>query len=216
VNARSIGVLALVVAGCVSQTPQEADAARRGRDDARRDLARGRPRSPVIGTLRDDESPLDLATGRVRFSVGCCNSRERIAYRDAYEDVVDEARAAGRLAGRTLARKATTRDAVAARFAAGVGAEVRLGRTTVASPDGRFRFEAAPASGVYGVALWEVDVEGGGREELRRLGADRAVVVFDEDGGTLFVRDAAARAYVTFDVATALPLQVFPDSAADR
>jgi len=215
VNARSIGVVALVLAGCVTQTPQEADAARRGRDDARRDVARGRPRAPVIGTLRDDESPLDLATGFVKFSVGCCNSRERAAYRDAYEDVVDEARADGRLAGRTLARKATTRDAVVARFAAG-GAEVRLGRTTVATADGRYRFEAAPASGVYGVALWEVDVEGGGREELRRLGADFAVVVFDEDGGTLFVRDAAARAYATFDVATALPLQVFPDSAAAR
>jgi hypothetical protein len=213
VNARRICAAAALLAGCAAMTPQETDAARRGRDDARRDVARGRLRMPVVGLVPDDESPLDLATGLVKFSVGCCNSREKRAYRDAYQDVVDDARADGRLAGKTLARKATTRDAVASVFASGAGAEIRLGQPGVETSDGRIRIEAAPASGLYGVALWEVDVASGDRDELRRLGADRAVVVVDETSGTLFLRDSAARVYATFDVPTALPLQVFPDSA---
>ena len=79
-----------------------------------------------------------------------------------------------------------------------------------------FRIEAAPASGVYGVGLWEVDVASGDREELRRLGADRVLVVFDAAGESMFVRDAAAGIYATFDLPRALPLQVFRVSAAAR
>jgi hypothetical protein len=216
VRSPALCVAALVIAGCVAQTPQEADAARRGRDDARRDVARGRPRRAFVGFVRDDESPLDVETGFVKFSVGCCNTRASAAYRAAYQEVVDEAAAAGRLSGAALVAKATTRDAVAARFAGGAGMEVRIGGAGVESPGARFRVEAAPASGVYGVGLWEVDVASGEREELRRLGADRALVVFDADGGSLFVRDAAAGVYATFDLPTALPLQVFPASAAAR
>ena len=69
---------------------------------------------------------------------------------------------------------------------------------------------------MYGVGLWEVDLAGGDREELRRLAADRAVVVFDEDGESLFIRDPAAGVYATFHLPTALPLQVFSDRAAAR
>jgi hypothetical protein len=214
VRTPALCLAALAIAGCVAQTPQEADAARRGRDDARRDVARGRPRRAVVGFVRDDENPLDVETGLVKFSVGCCNTRDAAAYRAAYQEVVDEAVAAGRLAGAALARKATTRDAVAARFADRAGTEVRLGGAGIESPGARFRIEAGPASGVYGVGLWEVDLASGDREELRRLGADRALVVFDEDGGTLFVRDAAAGVFATFDLPTALPLQVFPAAAA--
>jgi len=203
-------LLTIVLASCVAATPEEMDAARRGRDDARADLARGRPRQAVIGFLRDDESLLE-PTGRVRFSVGCCKSHERIAYCDAYESVMDAARADGRLAGLTLEKKATTRDAVAARFASAPGVEVKMGGPGAPSPDGRFRVEASPASGVYGVALWEIDATTGEKEELRRLGADRASVLFDATNGTLLVHDARVGAFATFDLATALPLQVFSE-----
>jgi hypothetical protein len=215
VKSGAVLLTALLVAGCVAMTPGELDAARRGREDARIDVERGRPRTAYVGFLLDEDSPLDVDTGFVKFSVGCCKSHERLAYREAYESVVASARRAGRFDGRTLERKATTREAVAARLAAvGGGAEVKMGGPGLESPDGRFHVEAAPASGVYGVALWSTDKGSGGRDELRRLGGDRVVAAFDETGDVLYVRDSAVGAYATFDLPTALPLQVFSDRGA--
>ncbi len=211
VRARLLVLPVLLAAGCISPSPEAMEAARRGRDDALADVARGRPRTAFIGLQRDDESPLDPKTGRVRFSVGCCKSTERIAYCGAYQDVVDDAVSQGGLSGAALLRKATTRDAVAARFAAGRGVEVGVGGPGIEAPGGRFHVDVAPASGVYGISLWSTDRGDGSREELRRLGADRVVAAFDEKGETLFVRDSAAGVYATFDLLTQLPLQVFPD-----
>src|SRR6185436_18790273 len=111
--------LAAALAGAAGCTilpvpPELTAAAQRGRDDAERDLARGRPRFAVVGLLSEDDSPLDPKTGLVKFSVGCCKSRERLAYCEAYDDVFAQAGDAGRLRGVTLERKATTRAAVAA------------------------------------------------------------------------------------------------------
>ena len=206
----------LLLAGCVSPSPEVIASAQRGHDDARSDIARHRPRVAFIGLVRDDESALDPSTGLTRFSAGCCKSHERIAYCDAYNDEIDAARGRGALAGMTLQRKATTRAAVEARFDAGGATQIRLGGPATTSPGARFRVEIAPGAGRVAVALWSTDAVSGERSELRYLGADEARIAFDGDGSTLFLRDDGARLYATFDLPTALPLQVFPDPPRER
>ncbi len=79
------------------------------------------------------------------------------------------------------------------------------------APGGRFRVEIGPGGAYESTALWSLDRTTGEREELRFLGRDRAVVAFDEAAETLFLRDDAARVYATFDLPSALCLEVFPD-----
>jgi hypothetical protein len=201
----------IVVAGCVSATPEQIAAAQRGRDDAKRDLALGRARRAMVGSVRDDESALDAATGLAQFSAGCCKSTERLAYCAAYNEVVEVARDAGRLKGRTLERKATTRAAVEALFASGAGVEVALEGPGATSPDGRFLVRVGMGYGREGLALSRVEVATQASDELRYLGSERVRVVFAADGTTLYLRDDAVRAYSSFDLPGALFLEVFPD-----
>jgi hypothetical protein len=200
---------ALLASACVAPSPTVVDAARRGREDAERDVARGRPRLAIIGAVPDDESPLDPESGLVRFSAGCCKSHERMAYVEAYDDVVAAAAKSGRLPTASFLARTTTRPAVAARLASGAVA-LEPGRPAIDSPDGRYRVEIGPSGGFATSALWRVDRASGEREELRYLGGERAVVVID--GASLLLRDDAAHLYATFDLPTALPLQVFPDA----
>ena len=213
---RLLWIATLLATGCVATSPGAADAARRGRADAERDLSMWRPRVAVIGVLFGDMSPLDPATGLTKFSAGCCKTPEFLAYSDAYNDTIDAARGAGRLVGMTLEKKAMTREAVAAAFAAGSAAEIRLGGPGVDAPGGRFHLEVAPGTGLSSIALWSSDRATGERSELRYLGSERAQAIFDADGSTLYVRDAAARMFVTFDLPGALLLQVFPDPERAR
>lgn len=200
-----------LLAGCVTPAPEAVAAARRGHDDAEGDVAFGRARRAIVGSLRDDESALDVKSGLARFSAGCCKSVERLAYADAYNEVVEEALASGRLKGRTLETRATTREAVAAPFANGGGIEVSLSGASATSPDGRFVVSVGKGYGREGLALWLADSETKSSSELRYLGAERVRVVFSADGATLLLRDDAVRAYSTFDLPGALFLQVFPD-----
>lgn len=203
----------VAAAGCASLTPEQVQAARRATEEAQRDVARGRPRLAVVAILPDDASALDPDTGRVKYSIGCCSTPERIAYRDAYNDVVRDAPG---LSGMTLERKATTRAVVDAVFAEDGVKEIRLGGPGAEAPGGRFRVEVAPGTGRDAVALWCTDAAGGRREELRYLGAGRALVAFGDKGTTLFVRDDAARATSTYDLPSALFLEVFPDPPRER
>jgi hypothetical protein len=214
VNVRVLSAAALLAAAsCAAPTAADLAAARRGADDAARDLARGRPRVAFIGRLTDDASALDPSTGRVRFSAGCCPTSETVAYRDAYDDAV---RAAPGLAAAALAAKATTRAAMDAALAGEDAKEIRLGGPDATSPDGRFRIEIAPGEGRDAIALWCRDASTGGRDELRYLGSERAIVAFGDGGTTLFVRDDAAHASSTYDLPAALFLQVFPDPGRER
>ena len=196
--------------------PEVVAASHRGHDDADKDIAAHRPRIAFIGLLRDDESALDPETGLTRFSVGCCKTWERIAYCDAYNDTIDESYRAGALAEMTLRRKATTREAVEARFASRRAAEIQLGGPGVDGPDGRFHVEIAPSEARSVSALWSRERSSGERRELRYIGGDHAKVLFDDFGTTLFVRDDVGRLYVTFHLPTALLLEVFPDPERTR
>jgi hypothetical protein len=149
----------------------------------------------------------------VRYSIGCCSTPERIAYRDAYNDIV---RAAPGLYGMTLERKARTRAVVDAAFAEDGVKEIRLGGPAAESPGGRFRVEIAPGTGRDAVAIWCTDATGVRRDELRYLGSASARVAFGDNGTTLFVRDDAARATSTYDLPSALFLEVFPDPQRER
>lgn len=207
---------ALLLAACATPAPETLAAARRGRSDAEGDVAFGRPRRAIVGSLRDDESALDTTSGLARFSAGCCKSTERLAYADAYNDVMDAALAAGRLAGRTLEGKATTRAAVESFFAPGAAAEIALGGPAATSPDGRFVVSVGTGYGREGLALWRLDTSTQSSFELRYLGSERVRVAFSADGSTLTLRDDAVRAYATFDLPGALFLQVFPDPPRAR
>lgn len=212
-NVRALAAIAVLAAalGCASPGPEETAAAARAVSDAHADLARGRPRLAVIGLFADDRSALDPATGRVRFSVGCCTTREAIAYRDAYNATVQAAPDLGAL---TLQRKSTSRAAMDAALAGAI--TVRRGGDTAESPGGRFRIEVAPGEGRDAVALWCRETATGRRESLRYLGSDEARVAFGGDGATLFVRDDAVRASFTCDLPTGLFLEVFLDARPER
>jgi hypothetical protein len=207
---------ALALAACVAPSPSVADAMRRGRDDALRDIESRRPRVAFIGRERPGDGPLDPEAGLVRLSVGCCKTRELLGYRDAYNDAIDEARAAGRLEGMSLAHKATTRAAVEALFAASRPTALASGAPGVESPGARFVVDIGPGAAQVYRALWSTDRTTGVREELRFLGGDRAIVLFSADGTTLLVRDDAARVYATIDLPSRLVLQAFPDAERER
>jgi hypothetical protein len=214
VNAKSLSAAALLLlAACASMTPEQAQAAKRATEQAQRDVARGRPRLAVVALLPEDASALDPDTGRVRYSIGCCSTPVLIAYRDAYNDVV---RAAPGLHAMTLQRKAKTRAVVDAAFAEDGVKEIRLGGPGAEAPGGRFRVEVAPGTGRDAIALWCTDAAGKRRDELRYLGAGQARVTFGDDGTTLYVRDDAARATSTYDLPSALFLEVFPDPPRER
>jgi len=208
---RTVLVLAaLALASCVTPTPEVLDAARRGRDDAIRDVEAGRARVAWIGA-EPDGGPLDTKTGEVRLSIGCCKSHALVAYRDAYNDVMDEARDAGRLPAGPFAAKATTRAVVEAMFDTARPEPITLGGAGLQSPGGRFVVEIAPGRMHEYAALWSTDRERSGRDELRFLGGDTARILFSRDGTTLFVRDDGARVYETIDLPARQLLQVFPD-----
>lgn len=202
---------ALAASACAA-TAEEIAAGDRARSDAERDVSAGRARVAFIGTLRDDESALDPECGLVRLSVGCCKSAKTIAYRDAYNDAVDAARRAGRLAGLTFEGRATPRSAIEAAFANGGGTPVRLGDASATSPDGRWTVEVAPSTGRDSLALARTDGATGARGELRYLAREEVRVAFAKDGVTLWMRDDRARLCATFDLPSALLLEVFPDA----
>ena len=213
-KARSIFAAALLAlaAGCASSSTERA-ATERATEDAERDLARGRPRLAIIGLVPDDASALDPATGRVRLSLGCCRTPERIAYCDAYNGVVG---AATGLYAITLEKKATTRAAADAMLAGGDAQAIRLGGAAADAPGGRFRIDVSPGTGRDAIAIWCTDTSADRRDELRYLGSANARIAFSADGTTLFVRDDAARATSTYDLPSALFLQVFPDAPRER
>ena len=209
-------VAVLALAAACAATAEERDAAARARADAARDLAAGRARVAFIGMLHDDQSALDPETGLVRLSAGCCKSAATIAYCDAYNAAVGQARASGRLAGLTFERRVTPQAAVDAAFANGGGATVRLDEVPLPSPDGRWLLEVSPSEGRPSLALARVDLATGVRDELRYLAREEVRVAFAEDGVTLFVRDDHARISATYDLATALLLEAFPDPDRGR
>lgn len=208
----ALAAAAASLAACATPSPEIAAAAERGRAEARYDIEHRRPRRAFVGLELDERSALDPATGLVRFSVGCCKSYERLALCDAYNDAIDRALRDGAFAGATLEKKATDREALAVRFAKASPVTLTPGGPPADAPGGRFRVSAGRGEGRDATALFATDTTTAERTELRFLAGDAVRVAFLDDGTTLAVRDDAARLYATFDLPTALALQVFPDA----
>jgi len=202
-------------------TPQPVDAAqvRAGRERAQRDVAAGDPHLLSIGLPSAGRSPLDAATGLPTDSVGCTFNEASVSFVKGYNDATLEAVRSG--AARTYAERATTADAVAARFAGPDVVELTASNAAVAAPGGKLRVELGTVTYSFDPPdepptpyLFVVDAATGERAELDFVGEMRARVAFDRDGSTLLVRDDFFRRTATYDLRNRRMLQQFSDAAA--
>ena len=201
---------ALALVACASAEVRSA--ADRGRADAEKEIAAGRPCLLYIGLPSGEASPLDRETGLPQHSVGCELDDRTVAYVNAHDGAIRDALRAGRLRGMTFEDRWTTREEVVARFAGAGVTTLSVGDPPAAAPGGRFRVEVAPRNnqGNMQPYLFVLDDAAGTRRELHYLGGTSARVLFAHEGRTLLVHDTTYRWVRTFDLAGLVALQTFP------